>query len=101
MWQLCSFFYWEYDHIGRHQCVLWCLYFSNCLIYIIFDLQPKKMVAFLVLLNQLICKFKTALHDILEEVYPDIASRIFNIIPRNGFPSGPGSNTEVCDLFEW
>lgn len=56
------------------------------------------MVAFLVLLNQLICKFNTALHDILEELYPKIASRIFNIIPRNGFPSGPGSNTEVCEL---
>lgn len=56
------------------------------------------MVAFLVLLNQLICKFNTALHDILEELYPDIASRIFNVIPRDGFPSGPGSNTEVCEL---
>ncbi|KAL6972632.1 hypothetical protein U1Q18_026807 [Sarracenia purpurea var. burkii] len=56
--------------------------------------MPKKMVAFLVLLNQLICKFNTALHDILEELYPGIASRIFNILPRDAFLSGPGTNTE-------
>ncbi|KAI8529707.1 hypothetical protein RHMOL_Rhmol12G0246000 [Rhododendron molle] len=69
-------------------------YLPKTLEQLLAESEPKKMVAFLVLLNQLICKFNTALHDILEELYPKIASRIFNIIPRNGFPSGPGSNTE-------
>lgn len=61
-------------------------------------LQPKEMVGFLVLLNQLICKFNTLVHDILEEVFPAIAGRIFNIVPRDAFPSGPGTNTEVRTL---
>ncbi|XP_058193799.1 exportin-T isoform X2 [Rhododendron vialii] len=69
-------------------------YLPKTLEQLLAESEPKKMVAFLVLLNQLICKFNTALHDILEQLYPKIASRIFNIIPRNGFPSGPGSNTE-------
>lgn len=47
------------------------------------------------------CKFRTAVQDIMEEVYPVIAGRIFNILPRDGFPSGPGSNTEVIDIIEW
>lgn len=58
-------------------------------------LQPKEMAGFLMLLNQLICKFNTLVHDILDEVFPAIAGRIFNIIPRDAFPSGPGTNTEV------
>jgi exportin-T len=52
------------------------------------------MVGFMVLLNQLICKFNSALHDILEEVYPVVAVRIFNVIPRDGLPSRPGAVTE-------
>ncbi|PSR96202.1 Exportin-T like [Actinidia chinensis var. chinensis] len=69
-------------------------YLPKALEQLLAESEPKKMVAFLVLLNQLICKFNTGLHDILEQVYPSIASRIFNILPREGFPSGPGSNTE-------
>lgn len=61
-------------------------------------LQPKEMVGFLVLLNQLICKFNSSLCEILEEVYPVVAGRIFNIIPRDGFPSRPGAVTEVLCL---
>jgi exportin-T len=53
------------------------------------------MVGFLLLLNQLICKFNNMFHDILEEVFPAIAGRIFSVIPRDAFPSGPGTNTEV------
>lgn len=53
------------------------------------------MIAFIVLLNQLICKFSTSVHGILEDVFPTIASRIFNIIPRDSLPSGPGTNIEV------
>ncbi|XP_018457386.2 exportin-T isoform X3 [Raphanus sativus] len=44
--------------------------------------QPKEMVGFLVLLNQLICKFGTSLRGILDEVYPVVAYRIFKVIPR-------------------
>lgn len=58
-------------------------------------LQPKELVGFLVLLNQLICKFSTSVHGILEDVFPTIASRIFNVIPRDSLPSGPGTNIEV------
>lgn len=64
-------------------------------------LQPKELVGFLVLLNQLICKFSTSVYGILEDVFPTIASRIFNIIPRDALPSGPGTNIEVlliCSL---
>ena len=60
-------------------------------------LQPKEMVSFLLLLNQIICKFHTLFRDILEEVFPAIAGRIFNVIPRDAFPSGPGTNTEVWE----
>lgn len=60
-------------------------------------LQPKELVDFLVLLNQLICKFSAGVRDILEGVYPIIASRVFNILPRNEIQSGPGGNTEVCE----
>lgn len=54
------------------------------------------MVGFLLLINQLICKFDTSVGDILREIFPIIASRALNILPRDAFPSGPGSNTEVC-----
>nr|GMC51927.1 exportin-T isoform X1 [Ipomoea batatas] len=56
--------------------------------------EPKEVVSFLVLLNQLICKFNTAISDMLEQVYPPLAGRIFSILPRDAFPSGPGCNTE-------
>ncbi|KAI3463220.1 hypothetical protein Pfo_019883 [Paulownia fortunei] len=56
--------------------------------------EPKELVGFLVLLNQLICKFSVGIHDILEEVYPIIASRTFDILPKNDIPLGTGSCTE-------
>ncbi|CAI9114420.1 OLC1v1015139C1 [Oldenlandia corymbosa var. corymbosa] len=56
--------------------------------------QPKELAGFLVLLNQLICKFSTAVGDIMDEVYPAIAGRVFTIIPRDPLPVGPGGNTE-------
>lgn len=62
--------------------------------------QPKEVVGFLVLLNQLICKFSTAVGDILEEVYPAIAGRVFSILPRDDIPSGPGGRTEVYELLK-
>ncbi|KAM7480617.1 hypothetical protein LguiA_028830 [Lonicera macranthoides] len=69
-------------------------YLPKALEQLLADSEPKELMGFLVLLNQLICKFKTAVQDILGEVYPVIANRIFNILPRDAFPSGPGSNTE-------
>lgn len=56
--------------------------------------EPKELLGFLVLLNQLICKFNTSVGDILEEVYPVIAGRVFHILPRDVLPGGPGGNTE-------
>ncbi|KAI5594165.1 hypothetical protein POPTR_003G066200v4 [Populus trichocarpa] len=56
--------------------------------------EPKEMVGFLVLLNQLICKFSTSVHDIVEEVFPAIAGRIFSLIPTEPFPLGHGTNSE-------
>jgi len=54
------------------------------------------MVGFLLLLNQLICKFNTLMRDILEEIFPAVVERIFSVIPRNGLPSpGPDAITEV------
>ncbi|CAA0331378.1 unnamed protein product [Arabidopsis thaliana] len=69
-------------------------YLPKALEQLLADSEPKEMVGFMVLLNQLICKFNSALHDILEEVYPVVAVRIFNVIPRDGLPSRPGAVTE-------
>ncbi|KAL0701575.1 hypothetical protein Bca4012_057697 [Brassica carinata] len=56
--------------------------------------QPKEMVGFLVLLNQLICKFSTSLRGILEEVYPVVAERIFKVISIDGLRPPSGTVTE-------
>ncbi|GMH03809.1 hypothetical protein Nepgr_005648 [Nepenthes gracilis] len=76
-------------------------YLPRALEQLLAESEPKEMVDFLVLLNQLICKFKASVHEILEEVFPAIADRVFSILPRDGFPSGPGSNTEeIRELLE-
>ncbi|CAA2996216.1 exportin-T isoform X1 [Olea europaea subsp. europaea] len=69
-------------------------YLPKALEQLLPESQPKELVDFLVLLNQLICKFSAGVRDILEGVYPIIASRVFNILPRNEIQSGPGGNTE-------
>ncbi|CAK9179873.1 unnamed protein product [Ilex paraguariensis] len=69
-------------------------YLPKALEQFLAETEPMELVDILLLINQLICKFDTAVREILEDVYPAIASRIFNILPRDGFPSGPGSNTE-------
>ncbi|XP_077240947.1 ARM repeat superfamily protein isoform X2 [Tasmannia lanceolata] len=69
-------------------------YLPKALDQLLVESEPKEMVGFLVLINQLICKFNTLVGDILEEVFPAIASRVFHILPQDAFPSGPGSNTE-------
>ncbi|KAL3610493.1 hypothetical protein D5086_001513 [Populus alba] len=63
--------------------------------------EPKEMVGFLVLLNQLIRKFNTSMHHIVEEVFPAIASRIFRIFSTKELPSGDGiSSEEIRELQE-
>ncbi|XP_068660519.1 exportin-T-like [Aristolochia californica] len=69
-------------------------YLPKALEQLLVESEPKEMVGFLVLINQLICKFSTSVRDILEEIFPAIASRTFDILPRDALPSGPGSNTE-------
>lgn len=53
------------------------------------------MVEFLVLVNQIICKFKSSASAILEEVFPTIASHLSVILSQDAFSAGPASNTEV------
>ncbi|KAH7565587.1 hypothetical protein ACOSP7_019978 [Xanthoceras sorbifolium] len=69
-------------------------YLPKALEQLLAESEPKELAGFLVLLNQLICKFNTSVHDILDEVFPAIAGRIFSIIPTDTLPSGPGTNTE-------
>lgn len=69
-------------------------YLPKALEQLLEEIEPKQMVGFLLLLNQLICKFNTLVHDILEEIFPVVAERIFSVIPRNGLPSGPDAITE-------
>ncbi|XP_073105728.1 exportin-T-like isoform X2 [Elaeis guineensis] len=54
------------------------------------------MVDFIVLINQLICKFNTSMGCLLEMIFPAIASRLFAILSSDAFPSGSGANTELC-----
>ncbi|XP_058108611.1 exportin-T isoform X2 [Magnolia sinica] len=69
-------------------------YLPKALEQLLSESEPKQMAGFLVLINQLICKFNSSLRDILEEIFPAIASRVFHVLPTDAFPSGPGSNTE-------
>ncbi|XP_031497601.1 exportin-T [Nymphaea colorata] len=69
-------------------------YLPRALEQLLVDSETKEMVGFLVLINQLILKFKTAMGSIMEEIFPSIASRVFHVLPKDLFPSGPGSNTE-------
>ncbi|KAL6560002.1 hypothetical protein OROGR_005119 [Orobanche gracilis] len=58
-------------------------YLPNALGQLLTESESKELGGFLVLLNQLICKFGTEVSGILDEVYPVIANRVFNILPRN------------------
>ena len=53
------------------------------------------MVEFLVLVNQIICKFKSSASTVLEEIFPTIASHLSVILSQDAFSAGPASNTEV------
>ncbi|KAM3364786.1 hypothetical protein ACQJBY_014881 [Aegilops geniculata] len=56
--------------------------------------EAKDMVDFLVLLNQIICKFNSSASGILEDVFPTIASRMSVILSQDAFSTGPAGNTE-------
>lgn len=56
--------------------------------------EPKDMEDFLVLINQVICKFNTSATGILEDIFPTVASRLFHFLSSDAFPTGPGCNTE-------
>ncbi|XP_074583228.1 exportin-T-like isoform X2 [Curcuma longa] len=62
--------------------------------HLLVESEPEDMVDFLVLVNQLICKFSTSLEPILEDVFPAIASRLIEILPRDAFSAVPGCITE-------
>ncbi|XP_056163203.1 exportin-T isoform X2 [Syzygium oleosum] len=70
-------------------------YLPKALEQLLAEIEPKEMASFLLLLNQIICKFNNLAHDVLEELFPAITGRIFSIIPREAITSGPGANTEV------
>lgn len=69
-------------------------YLPKALEQLLSEIETKELIGVLVLLNQLIGKFNTSVHDIVDEVFPAIASRVFSVLPQDAFPSGPGSNTE-------
>ncbi|MCL7036651.1 hypothetical protein MKW94_027396 [Papaver nudicaule] len=69
-------------------------YLPRALEQLLADCEPKEMVGLLVLLNQLICKFNVLMRDILEKIFPVIASRVFDVLLTREIPSGPGSNNE-------
>ncbi|KAL3511614.1 hypothetical protein ACH5RR_024331 [Cinchona calisaya] len=69
-------------------------YLPKALEQLLAESESKELLSFLLLLNQLISKFHNAVADILDEVYPAIAGRVFSILPRDPLPLQPGGNTE-------
>lgn len=69
-------------------------YLPMALNQLLLESEPKDMVEFLVLINQIICKFNTSVSSLLEEIFPIITSKLFNTLSKDMFSSGPGSNTE-------
>jgi len=69
-------------------------YIPIALRQLLLDNEAKDMVEFLVLVNQIICKFKSSASTILEEIFPTIASHLSVILSQDAFSAGPASNTE-------
>lgn len=61
---------------------------------LLLESEPKDMVEFLVLINQVICKFNASVTCLLEEIFPVVVSRLFNTLSKDPFLSEPGYNTE-------
>ncbi|KAL2651855.1 hypothetical protein R1flu_019983 [Riccia fluitans] len=58
------------------------------------DSEPKDLVEFILLFNQLVNKFKVGMSTILQQVFPSVVGRVFALLPKEGLPEGPGTNTE-------
>ncbi|MCO5598109.1 hypothetical protein L7F22_052200 [Adiantum nelumboides] len=58
------------------------------------SVQPKEMLEFLVLINQLISTFKSGIKDLMQELFPYIVGHIFSTLPKETYPDGPESHTE-------
>ncbi|KAJ7566188.1 hypothetical protein O6H91_02G091900 [Diphasiastrum complanatum] len=56
--------------------------------------ELKDVVEFILLMNQLIHKFKVGMKDILQEVAPAIMVQVSKLLPKEGLPDGLGSNIE-------
>ncbi|KAH7655403.1 exportin-T protein [Dioscorea alata] len=61
---------------------------------LLMDSEPKEMVDFLVLINQLISKFNISIAGMLGDIFPTIVSRVFQLLPSDAFSFDPGYNTE-------
>lgn len=61
---------------------------------LLMESEPREMVEFLVLMNQLMSKFKSGIKDLVQELFPFIVGQIFAILPKEACPEGPGSHTE-------
>eukprot|EP00250_Pteridium_aquilinum_P019445 c24434_g1_i1 orf=571-3564(+) len=63
--------------------------------------EPREMLEFLVLINQLMSTFKSGIKDLIQELFPFILGQIFAILPKETYPDGPESHTEeMQDLQE-
>ncbi|XP_047342580.1 exportin-T-like [Impatiens glandulifera] len=69
-------------------------YLPKALEQLLVESEPKEMTRVLLLLNQLICKSNTELQNILEDIYPVIASMFLNLVPIEAVSSEPKCNTE-------
>ncbi|KAI5083164.1 hypothetical protein GOP47_0002907 [Adiantum capillus-veneris] len=56
--------------------------------------EPKEMLEFLVLINQLISTFKSGIKDLIQELFPYILGHVFTTLPNETYPEGPESHTE-------
>ncbi|WOL02639.1 exportin-T-like isoform X2 [Canna indica] len=69
-------------------------YLPAALKHLLVDSEPKDMMDFLVLVNQLMSKFSTSVEPVLEDIFPVIASRLIDILAKDASPTVPGCNTE-------
>ncbi|XP_057736307.1 exportin-T [Arachis stenosperma] len=72
-------------------------YLPKALGQLLAESEPKEMVGFLLLLNQLMCKFNTSVHDILEESFPAVAGRVLSVIAGDALLLGPGAVTAITE----
>lgn len=69
-------------------------YLPAALQQLLVESEPREMVEFLILINQLMSKFKLGIKDLVQELFPFVVGWIFAILPKDAFPEGPGAHTE-------